>query len=141
MTEDTDWNSNAGGGFGRHVPEDEFFHGTGEKVDTLTETWFWNFHVPEAKINCFAYCWVHPTLKTVTGGLLIYQGFKPSHLASELFEIRDYMSIDVIGDGGDIKLSNGFRAEAIVPATPRSPSICGRWANRSCAPTTSISSR
>jgi hypothetical protein len=115
MTEDTDWNSNAGGGFGSHVPEDEFFHGTGEPVDTLTETWFWNFHVAEAKINCFAYCWVHPTLKTVTGGLLIYKGFKPIHLASELFEIRDYMSIAVIGDGSDIKLSNGFRAEAIVP--------------------------
>lgn len=115
MGSDTDWNSNLGGGFGSHVETDEFFHGTGEDVDSLTETWFWNFHIPQAAINCFAYCWVHPALKTVTSGLMIYQGIKPSHLACELFEMRDYMSLSVIGDGSDIQLPNGFRAKVIKP--------------------------
>lgn len=112
---DTDWNSNLGGGFGTHVPEDEYYHGTGPAGDTLTETWYWNFHVAEAAINCFAYCWVHPNLKTVSGGLFLYKGLKDSHLECELFDYRDYLSMDVVGDGRDIKFPNGFRVEAIVP--------------------------
>jgi hypothetical protein len=112
---DTDWNSNLGNGFGRHEAQDEFFHGTGEPADSLTETWFWNFHVPEAAINCFAYCWVHPTLKVVTSGLMIYKGIKAHHLECELFEIRDFMSMGVLGDGSDIRLPNGMRVQVITP--------------------------
>lgn len=112
---DTDWNSNLGGGFGQHKPEDELYHGVGPEGDTLTETWFWNFHVPEAGINCFAYCWVHPNLKTVSGGLMLYQGIKPSHLACELFDYRDYLSMDVVGDGSRIAFPNGFAVTAIEP--------------------------
>jgi hypothetical protein len=56
MTDNTDWNSNLGGGFRTRQEADEFFHCTGKPVDSLTETCFWNFHVPEAAINCYAYC-------------------------------------------------------------------------------------
>lgn len=112
---DTDWNSNIGGGFGLHQPHDEYFHGTGDPVDSLTETWYWNFHVPEAAINCFAYCWVHPTLKVVTSGLMIFKGIKASHLECELFEFRDFNSIGVIGDGSDIQIPNGLRVQTIKP--------------------------
>lgn len=114
---DTDWNSNLGSGFGRHEERDEFFHGTGPEGDTLTETWFWNFHVPEANINCFVYCWVHPNLKMCSGGLMIYQGHKPSHLACELFDYRDYLSMDVVGDGSVISYPNGLTVTAIEPLT------------------------
>jgi hypothetical protein len=112
---DTDWNSNLGGGFGSHVPQDEYYHGVGDPVDTLTETWYWNFHVPEAAINCFAYCWVHPTLGTVSSGLMIFKGIKQSHLACELFDYRDYMAMTVVGDGSDIQLPNSMRVQAIKP--------------------------
>lgn len=112
---DTDWNSNLGGGFGQNQREDEFYHGTGPAGDTLTETWFWNFHVPEAAINCFAYCWVHPNLKMVSGGLMLYQGLKPSHLACEVFDYRDYLSMDVVGNGSRIAFPNGFSVTAIDP--------------------------
>jgi hypothetical protein len=115
MADDTDWNSNLGGGFGTHQPADELFHGTGGPEDSLTETWFWNFHVPEAAINCYAYCWVHPNLKVVTGGLFIYQGVKTSHLGCEVFEMRDYMSSAVVGAGDDIALPNGLRVRALKP--------------------------
>ena len=90
---DTNWNSNLGTGFGQHQPSDEYLHGNGPQGDTLTETWFWNFHVAKAKINCFIYCWVHPNLGMCSGGLMIYQGHKPSHLACDLFDYRDYMSL------------------------------------------------
>ncbi|GGC18801.1 hypothetical protein GCM10011371_03040 [Novosphingobium marinum] len=112
---DTDWNSNLGGGFGRHEPGDEFYHGTGPNGDTLTETWFWNFHVPEAGINCFAYCWVHPNLDVVSGGAMIYKGIKPGHLACEVFDYRDYMGMDVVGDGSRIAYPNGFSVTVEEP--------------------------
>jgi hypothetical protein len=104
-----------GGGFGTSTTADELFHGTGEPGDALTETWFWNFHVPEAAINCYAYCWVHPNLKVVTAGLMLYKGLKRQHLESELFDIRDYMSSALVGDGSDIQLPNGMRVEVVVP--------------------------
>jgi hypothetical protein len=115
MAEDYDWTSNGGSGFGASTPADELYHGTGGPGDTLTETWFWNFYVAEANINCFAYCWVHPNLKVVSSGLFIYQGFKPNHLACELFEMRDFNSIAVIGDGSDINIPSGFRVRSLDP--------------------------
>ncbi|MEQ8838671.1 DUF7064 domain-containing protein [Haliea sp.] len=82
----------------------------------MTETWFWNFHVPEAQINCFAYCWVHPNLGVVTGGLMIYQGIKSQHLECELFDIQDFNSSEkIVGDGSDIRFPNGMRVEVIKP--------------------------
>ena len=111
-----DWNRNVGGGFGTYTTKDEYYHGpNGEPGDTRTETWYWGFNVPEHAINCFCYCWVHPNLSVVTGGLLIYKGFKHQHLASELFEIRDFMSTGFLGDGRDIRMPNGFRAEVLEP--------------------------
>lgn len=115
MADQTDWNSNIGGGFGTHSDGDEYFHGSGDAGDSLTETWFWNFHVPEAAINCYAYCWVHPNLKIVTAGVMIYKGFKSQHLESELFDIYDYVSSAVVGDGSDIRLPNGMRVQVVVP--------------------------
>lgn len=115
MSDSTDWNSNIGGGFGSSRPQDEFFHGTGVADDSLTETWFWNFHVAQAAINCFAYCWVHPNLNVVTSGLMIYKGFKSQHLESELFDIRDFMSARIVGDGSDIQLPNSMRVRVIEP--------------------------
>jgi len=117
MAENTDWNTNLGAGFGTYQPRDEFYHGTGEPADSLTETWFWNFHVAGAAINCFAYCWVHPTLGIVTSGLYIYQGMKPNHLACEVFDVRNYMSRALIGDGNDIVIPNGLRVRVMEPLT------------------------
>ena len=111
-----DWNRNVGGGFGTYAETDEFYHGlNGEPGDSRTETWYWGFHVPDQAINCFAYCWVHPNLSVVTGGLMIYKGFKPQHLASELFDIRDFMSSAFLGTGSDIQMPNGFRVTVLKP--------------------------
>ena len=115
MSDTKDWNANVGGGFGKLVAQDEFFHGQGPAGDSLTETWYWNFHIPQARINCFAYCWVHPNLGVVTAGLFIYQGRKRQHLECELFDMRDFMSRAVIGDGSQIALPNSFKATVIAP--------------------------
>jgi hypothetical protein len=115
MSKDTDWNRNVGGGFGHAETADEYFHGGGPPGDSLTETWYWGFNVPAARINCYAYCWTHPNLKVVTAGLFIYQGRKLQHLACEVFELRDYLSMDTVGDGSRIVLPNGFQIEVVEP--------------------------
>ncbi|MCG2621319.1 hypothetical protein LVY72_05250 [Arthrobacter sp. I2-34] len=102
-------------GFGTFSDADEFLHGTGPEGDSLTETWYWGFSIPEANLNFFAYCWLHPNLNVASGGLAIWKGIKRQHLASELFDWHTFISGDVIGDGSDIRLPNGFRAEVIEP--------------------------
>ena len=73
MSTTTDWNSNLSRAFGEAQPQDEFYHGWGPEGDSLTETWYWGFNIPEQAINCFIYCWCHPNLEVVTAGLIIYQ--------------------------------------------------------------------
>jgi hypothetical protein len=101
--------------FGTYTDKDELLHGTGPEGDSLTETWYWGFNVPEANINCFAYCWVHPNLKVVSAGLFIYQGVKSRHMACELFDVPSFMSADVVGDGSDIVVPNSMRMQVIEP--------------------------
>jgi hypothetical protein len=112
--DNSDWTRNVGGGFGTFTAADDIVHGrNGVAGDSLTETWFWAFHVPQANVNCLAYCWLHPNLDVVSSGLMIYKGIKRHHLASELFDWYAYLDAKVIGDGSDIRIPNGFRARAL----------------------------
>jgi hypothetical protein len=114
--ESTAWVTAASGsGFGAVTDTDEYLHGDGPAGDSLTETWYWGFSVPEARINCYAYCWVHPNLGVVTAGLFIYQGIKRQHLAAELFDMPTFLSADVVGDGREIAVPNGLRVTVIEP--------------------------
>jgi hypothetical protein len=117
MSEDDIWLRNRASGFGTATPEDEYYHGrNGVEGDSLTETWYWNFAVPEAGINVHLYCWVHPNLDVVTSGLFAYRGLKRQNLASELFDVHSFLSIKVIGgSGSDIQIPNGLRVRVIEP--------------------------
>lgn len=117
MATEGDWNANVGGGFGLAEPRHELFQtGWTHSEDSLTQTWYWGFNVPEAKINCFAYCWTHPNLDVVTGGLMIYQGMKAQALACELFDIRAFNKMaPIVGDGSLIRFPNSMRVEVIEP--------------------------
>ncbi len=102
-------------GFGTSTAADEYLHGSGPPGDSLTETWYWGFFVPERAINCYAYCWVHPNLHTVSAGLMIYAGVKPHHLAAELFDMPMFLSDSIVGNGGDIQIPNGMRVQVTTP--------------------------
>jgi len=116
MADGNDWNANLGRGFGQAAAQDEYYHGWGPDGDALTETWYWGFNVPEAAINCFVYCWVHPNLDVVSAGLIIYQGIKQHHLAAELFDIPAYLKAGpVVGDGSRIVVPNGLTVEVVRP--------------------------
>jgi hypothetical protein len=112
---DDSWLRNLSNSFGTATPADEFYHGrNGVEGDSLTETWYWTFAVPEAGINVHLYCWVHPNLEVVTSGLFAYRGLKRVNLASELFDVHSFLSIKVIGgDGRDIRIPNGLRVRVI----------------------------
>ena len=103
-------------GFGDIADADEFFHGFGPAGDSLTETWFWGFAVPEQAINCYLYSWVHPNLDVVSMGLTIYRGITPHHLAAELFDFPTYLrASDVVGDGSNIVVPNGLTVTVVEP--------------------------
>jgi hypothetical protein len=115
-SDSTSWvTSEAPSTFGTVTDKDEYLHGDGPDGDALTETWYWGFNIPEAKINCYAYCWVHPNLGVVSAGLFIYQGIKAQHLAAELFDMPTFLSAGVVGDGADIQVPNGLRINVIDP--------------------------
>lgn len=116
MTDTSAWTTTDDAlGFGRYTDADEYLHGTGPEGDSLTETWFWGFNVPESAINCYVYCWVHPNLDVVSAGLMIYQGVKRQHLAAELFDLPAFLNRSVVGDGADIRLPNGLRMRVVDP--------------------------
>ncbi|MUL64014.1 hypothetical protein BOO86_06015 [Mycobacterium sp. CBMA 234] len=112
-----EWTSSAAvSGFGSFTDTDEYVHGTGPQGDSLTETWFWGFSVPEQSINCYLYCWVHPNLDVVSVGLLIYQGITAHHLAAELFDFPAFLKAStVVGDGHRIEVPNGLTVTVLDP--------------------------
>ncbi len=117
MSVEGDWNSNTGGGFGLAEPRHEYFQTGGTHTeDSVSQTWYWGFNIPEAKINAFAYCWTHPNLDVVTGGLMIYQGHKAQTQACELFDIFSFNKMTpIVGDGSLICFPNGMRVEVVDP--------------------------
>src|ERR1700722_17867427 len=101
MSDQLRYVSSAGeSGFGHATSTDEYLHGTGPVGDSLTETWYWGFFVPERRINCYAYCWVHPNLHVASCGLMIYEGIKAHHLEAELFDMPMFLSDNVVGESG-----------------------------------------
>jgi len=117
VTGGLDWvsGSTAGEGPPTLSPADELLHGSGPPGDSLSETWFWGFNVPEAGINCFVYCKVFVNLGVALSGLLIYRGIKQQHLACELFDVPAFSSTAFVGDGSDIRAPNGLRVRVVDP--------------------------
>ncbi|WAL64318.1 hypothetical protein ORV05_25565 [Amycolatopsis cynarae] len=107
-------------GFGTCGEEDEKLHRELNRTLTdpaLTETQFLGFSVPEARIHSLCYAWAHPTLRTITGGVWAWQGVKRTALASELFDMRQYMDFTPFEDGDftDLRLPSGYRVECLKP--------------------------
>lgn len=101
------------------VPEDDLLHpavNAGVSGDTLTETQYFGFNVPEENIHGLTYMWHHPNLNVVTGGLMVWRGIKPVSMAAELFDFRAYMNDGVLAnDLHDYRLDNGFGVKILEP--------------------------
>ena len=84
--------------------------------DTLTETQYFGFNIPEHRIHGLTYLWWHPNLGTVSGGVWAFQGIKPHTLASEIFDWRPNMSEKALAnDLHDYTLDMGLRARIVEP--------------------------
>jgi hypothetical protein len=116
-----DWSTGGGGiGFGAYGPADELLHPqVSQPGDTVSETWLYMWYVPEERISCIAYVWVHTNLGVLTSGLTVYQGHKDHPLEAEIFDIRAYLSASIVRDGGDggdgrdVRIPNGMRIHLV----------------------------
>jgi hypothetical protein len=106
-------------GFGSYGPEDELLHPQFRDCivhEALTETQYFGFNVPAQNVHGFAYLWFHPNTGNLTGGIAAWRGIKTTHLASELYDYRLFMSDKQIkGNIDRFQLTNGYAVEVIEP--------------------------
>lgn len=106
-------------GFADIRPEDELLHPEANSRiadDSLTETQYLGFSVPEHNINAYGYLWHHPNLGVVSGGLFVYRGLKRITPQAELCDLRGFSSDRVLaGDLHDYTLDNGYRVQVREP--------------------------
>jgi len=60
---------------GRTASSDEFLHNENSSEYNASETFYYGFNIPEHAIDCIVYLWFHPTLRTLSAGVFIWQGF------------------------------------------------------------------
>jgi hypothetical protein len=106
-------------GLGQAKPEDDLLHPEQNKLvmhESLTETQYFGFSIPEEKIHAIGYMWHHPNLHVVSGGVVVFQGFKVLQIAAELSDVRIFMSDDVLKDNlHDYRLANGYGVKVVEP--------------------------
>jgi hypothetical protein len=105
--------------FGVARPEDDLLHpekNAAIEHETLSETQYFSFCIPEARIHSYMYLWHHPNLHVVTGGAWVWQGSKRHSVEAELNDFRLFMRDDVLkSDLHDYRLANGYGVRVIEP--------------------------
>jgi len=79
----------------------------------LIETSYFGFAIPEHKINCEIYFWLHPVFCVASGGVIICKGIKQAHNQADFLDYRNYMPIP--DDITDCTYANGVRVKMITP--------------------------
>ena len=89
----------AGGGFGdsKNAIDHPLTHISNPDC-SVTETWWWCFNIPERNLNGEIYFWRHSNLKTMSGGVWIFEGIKKHHLQCEHFNWRSFIPDPQIGE-------------------------------------------
>jgi hypothetical protein len=84
--------------------------------DSLTETQYLGFNVPEQRIHGLGYVWHHPNLRIVTGGLMVWRGIKRFAIAAELFDMRAYLNDGALkNDLHEVRLENSYTVKLVEP--------------------------
>ena len=106
-------------GFSSSRPEDELLHperNARVSADSLTETQYFGFNIPEQRIQGFAYMYHHANLHVVTGGVLAWRGHTRSVVHGELSDIRTFMSDAALkNDLHEYRLDNGYGVKVVEP--------------------------
>lgn len=82
---------------------------------TATETWWYQFFIPELELNGEVYFWVHTNLRTMSGGVWIYKGIKTHHLAAEHFNWKNHMPYPEVSSDGVSAPELGLTIRIIDP--------------------------
>ncbi|MFJ9390510.1 hypothetical protein ACIRON_16920 [Nocardioides sp. NPDC101246] len=103
-------------GFVQPFPADELLHNDvpPDADFTLSETSYFGFNIPEAGIDCEIYAWFHPTLRVVSGGLMIFQGYKTVAGQADFLDYRNTMPYPD-GDIDDVHYPTGVRIRVVEP--------------------------
>lgn len=100
-------------------PQDELLHPERNaliKADTLTETQYFGFCIPEERIHGYCYMWHHPNLHVVSGGPLVWQGDTYSLAHCKLADFRTFMRDDVLAnDLHEYRLVSGYGVKVVEP--------------------------
>jgi hypothetical protein len=118
MANDGAWFSTTNPGFGQFTDVDDLLHPQhAQPGDTLTETQYFGFNIPEENIYGFGYFWLHPNLEVVTSGVFVAQGIKRSHLQAELFDVRAYVDSKSVltNDLHSYRMPNSYGVDVIEP--------------------------
>lgn len=85
-------------------------------ADSATETQYFGFSIPEARIHGLCYMWHRPNLKLITGGAWAWQGFKRSAVHAELCDLRTFMNDSALdNDLHEYRLENGYGVKVLEP--------------------------
>ncbi|MBR9908732.1 MAG: hypothetical protein GYB33_00080 [Gammaproteobacteria bacterium] len=105
-------------GFGQATEKDDLLHPEKNSLvdhDSLTETQYFGFSVPEAGIHALCYMWHRPNMGIVTGGAWVWKGFKDSVVHSELCDLRTYKDTALNNDLHEYRLNNGYGVKILEP--------------------------
>jgi len=85
--------------------------------DSVTETQYFGFCVPEAGIHALTYLWHLPRVNSVTGAAWVWQGIKSNAVRAELCDIKTHMRDDEIRKNyiHDFRLENGYGVKILEP--------------------------
>lgn len=104
---------------GTYHPKDDLLHREFAGVvegDALTETQYFGISLPEHNIVGMYYCWWHPNLNIVSGGIEVQQGVKANMLQSELVDWHFFLHDRILdNDLHDYSMIPGLRARVIEP--------------------------
>jgi hypothetical protein len=105
--------------FGAARPEDDLLHPMQNAAvahETLSETQYFSFTIPESRIHSYMYLWHHPNLRAMSGGAWVWQGSKRHPVEAELNDFRLFMRDDALaGDLHDYRLANGYGVRIVEP--------------------------
>src|SRR5262245_31298077 len=82
---------------------------------TATETWWYQFFIPELGLNGEIYYWVHTNLRTMSGGVWIFKGIKKHHLQAEHFNWKNRMPYPEVTREGLFAPEIGLRIDIVEP--------------------------
>lgn len=77
------------------------------------ETSMFGFNIPEHGIDCIIYYWHHPAMKTVYGGIMIWQGLNENPLSCAYSDYR--LAMPMPDDITDCTYANGVTVKMIEP--------------------------